>query len=82
MGRATLPVAALFVVSASMLGMSGAAWASTWIIRVASASLGELQASSLASAPTGAAAACNAQTIAKTIKVTGNAFAHASTYSL
>ena len=72
----------LFVVDASLLGMSGAAWASTWIIRVASASLGELQANSLPSAPTGAAAACNAPTIAKTIKVTWNAFAHASTYSL
>jgi hypothetical protein len=44
--------------------------------------LGETQANALPSAPTAAAAACNAPTTAKTVKITWNAVTHASTYSV
>ena len=82
MQRAALPVAACVAVAASLLGISCGAWATTWVIPVATGSLGETQANALPSAPTAAAAACNAPTTAKTVKITWNAVTHASTYSV
>lgn len=82
MRRITLPLAASIAVLATLLGMSCGAGASTWIVPVATGSVGEAQALALPVAPTGAAATCNAPTTAKTVTVTWDAVTYASTYSV
>lgn len=82
--RSTFLVATpIALVSLLLASSTGAAWAATnWIVTLHTASSGEGRSQASPSAPTGVAAACNAPTTAKTIKVTWTAVVHATTYTI
>jgi len=70
-------------VALSWSGLAPAAWAaSSWTVQPAASSSGQAQAQALPAAPSGVAAACNAPSTSKVIKVTWSAVAHATNYAL
>ena len=79
----TLLAAALLPTLATWVPLAGGAGAATpWTVGPTAGSSGEAQALALPAAPTGVAAACNAPTTSKTIRVSWSAVAHATTYSV
>jgi hypothetical protein len=61
---------------------AAASGATSWVVTLHSNSAGEGQSQALPAAPAGLAAACNSPTTSKTITVTWNTVAHATTYSV
>jgi len=64
-----------------LVGATGTAWASKWVVGLASGSKGEAKTQAAPAAPTGVVTACTSAS-GKTIKVTWSAVTHAASYSI
>jgi hypothetical protein len=64
---------------ALLVGGAGTAWASKWVVALATGSKGEAHAQAAPVAPTGVGAVCTSSS-GKTIKVTWSAVTHATSY--